>query len=111
MRELKAKGPSFDLGDFRTRAKRVQRRMNRSYATLSKRLFTSARMLPDLMDRSRPDDARKFPGLHHLLLADKRLKALEQALENGAAGPSPATSSRKGRRGHAEGTSLDIEGT
>lgn len=106
MRELKAKGPSFDLGDFRTRAARVRRRMDRSYATLSKRLFTSARMLPDLMDRTRPDDARKFPGLHHLLLADKRLKALEQSLEKGAAGPSPSTST-KGRRAHAEGKGLD----
>ncbi len=76
----RGRGPSFDLGEFRIRSARVRRRLNRSYATLSKRLFTSARTLPELMDRTEPDEVRTFPGLHRLLLADRRLKAIEQAL-------------------------------
>jgi hypothetical protein len=80
MRDPSPKEPTFDLGDFRRRAARVQRRMKRSYATLSKRLFTSARTLPELMDRSEPDETRSFPALHRLLLADRRLRALEQQL-------------------------------
>jgi hypothetical protein len=80
MRELTPKEPTFDLGDFRRRAARVQRRLDRSYATLSKRLFTSARTLPELMDRSEPDETRTFPALHRLLLADRRLRQIEQNL-------------------------------
>lgn len=81
MREPQTRGPSFDLGDFRNRAARVRKRLDRSYATLSKRLFTSARTLPELMDRSKPDETRTFPALHRLLLADRRLRVIERNLQ------------------------------
>lgn len=69
---------TFDLEDFRRRARRMRDHINRSEATLSKLLFPNARYLPSLLRMDEPDEARTFPPFHLLVKADWKLVQLEQ---------------------------------
>lgn len=61
---------SFDLQDFLERAQRYAQDENRSLATVSKRLFSTARTLPGMVDGD------VSPKLSTLMEADARLRAL-----------------------------------
>jgi|13_taG_2_1085334.scaffolds.fasta_scaffold18198_2 hypothetical protein len=61
---------SFDLQDFLERAQRYAHEQDRSLATVSKRLFSTARTLPGMVD------GEVSPRLETLIDADKKLRAL-----------------------------------
>lgn len=64
------KSMSFDLQDFLERAQRYAQDQNRSLATVSKRLFSTARTLPGMVD------GNVSPKLNTLIEADQKLRAL-----------------------------------
>ena len=72
---------NFDLDDFRARAIAIAEKLNWSHATLSKRLFSTARTLPSMTDSETPDDKKTFPRLDTLIEAEKRLAAIERDLQ------------------------------
>lgn len=69
----------FDLRAFKARVSAYCDSSGQKHATLSKRLFTRAATLPDIMDADIPDEEKTFPRLDTLVRADERLKALERA--------------------------------
>jgi len=71
---------TFDLDDFRARAIAIAEKLNWSHATLSKRLFSTARTLPSITDMRTSDDDKTFPRLDTLIEAEKRLSAIESEL-------------------------------
>lgn len=61
---------SFDLQDFLERAQRYAQEEKRSLATVSKRLFSTARTLPGMVEGD------VSPRLETLIEADQKLRAL-----------------------------------
>lgn len=77
---------SFDLKAFRVRAKRAAGLLGIELPTLSKKLFSNnALTLGKLMDEAVPDAEKTFPRLDTLLNADKRLKDIEDSLDDAVA--------------------------